>query len=226
MTVVVIPVYNEVTQLDFTAPHQFLTMIPDIKVVVASIGGKPVTSHGLSFDKLSDLEAIDSCDVICVPGGLGCIDAMEDTRFMAGVRRLADKATYVTSVCSGSLILGAAGLLKGRRAASHWAWLDLLPTFGAIPEKARVVRDENVITGGGVTAGADFALTLISELRGQDAAQCVQLALEYSPAPPFDAGNADTAPTHIRYAVMEQISALMGDTRQRVESFATRTTGR
>jgi transcriptional regulator GlxA family with amidase domain len=147
---------------------------------------------------------------------------MEDPRFLSAVRRLADTATYVTSVCSGSLILGAAGLLKGRRAASHWAWLDLLPNFGAIPEKARVVRDENIITGGGVTAGADFALTLISELRGEDAAQSVQLALEYAPAPPFDAGNADTAPTQIRYMVIGQMAELMGDARQRVESIASR----
>jgi len=222
MTVVVIPVYNEVTQLDFTAPHQFLTMIPDIEVIVASIGGAPVTSHGLSFGQLADLESIKRCDVICVPGGLGCIDAMEDPGFLGAVRRLASTATYVTSVCSGSLILGAAGLLKDRRAASHWAWLDLLAGFGALPEKARVVRDQNVITGGGVTAGADFALTLISELRGEDAAQCVQLALEYAPAPPFDAGNVDTAPTHIRYAVIDQMSKLMGDTRRRVEAFAKR----
>ncbi|MBR1167488.1 DJ-1/PfpI family protein [Bradyrhizobium liaoningense] len=219
MTTVVIPVYDHVTQLDFTAPHQFLTMIPDIEVVVASIGAKPVISHGLSFDRLADLDKIDRCDVICVPGGLGCIDAIEDKRFLDAVRRLAGTAAYVTSVCSGSMILGAAGLLKGKRAASHWAWLDLLPSFGASPEKARVVRDGNVITGGGVTAGADFALTLISELRGEDAAQCVQLALEYAPAPPFDAGDADTAPTHVRYAVIDQMSKLMGDTRRRVESF-------
>jgi len=222
MTTVVIPVYNEVTQLDFTAPHQFLTMIPDITVIVASIGGAPVTSHGLKFDQLADLKAIERCDVLCVPGGLGCLDAMEDDRFMSGVRRLASTATYLTSVCSGSLILGAAGLLKGRRAASHWAWLDRLPTFGAVPEKARVVRDGNIITGGGVTAGADFALTLIAELRGEDAAQCVQLALEYCPAPPFDAGNADTAPTHIRYATIAQMGELMGDARQRLEAIAAR----
>ena len=121
MTSVVIPVYDHVTQLDFTAPHQFLTMIPDIELLVASIAAKPVISHGLSFDRLADLDKIDRCDVICVPGGLGCIDAIEDKRFLDAVRRLAGTATYVTSVCSGSMILGAAGLLKGKRAASHWA---------------------------------------------------------------------------------------------------------
>ncbi|WP_158802539.1 DJ-1/PfpI family protein [Acidisoma sp. L85] len=195
MTVVVIPIYDEVTQLDFTALPRFLTMISGIEVTVASIGGASVSSTGLLFDKLADLEAIERCDVLCVPGGLGCVAAMENERFMAAVRSLANTATYPTSVCSGSLILGAAGLLKGRCVAIHWAWRDLLRTFGAIPNSSRVVRDGNIITGGGVTAGADFALTLISELRGEDAAQCVQLAFEYFAAPPFDAGNADTAPT-------------------------------
>jgi len=220
MTTVVIPIYDEVTQLDFTAPHQFLTMIPDIKVVVASLGGASVNSQGLSFGALADLETIETCDVLCVPGGLGAIDVMENPRFMGAIRRLADGANYVTSVCSGSLILGAAGVLKGRRAACHWAWRSLLPEFDAIPDESRVVRDGNIITGGGVTAGADFALTLISELRGEDAAQCVQLALEYSPAPPFDAGNAHTAPTHIRYSVIAQMGELMGDTPNRMKAVA------
>jgi cyclohexyl-isocyanide hydratase len=220
MTTVVIPVYNEVTQLDFTAPHQFLTMIPDIEVIVASIGAKPIDSHGLRFDMLADLEAIEQCDVLCVPGGLGCLDAMEDWRFMAAIERLAKTATYQTSVCSGSMILGAAGLLKGRRAASHWAWIDLLPEFGAIPERARVVRDGNVITGGGVTAGADFALTLLAELRGPDAAQCVQLALEYSPAPPFNAGSLDSAPAHIRDATVGQMGQMMEGFRERIAQIA------
>jgi len=151
---------------------------------------------------------------------LGCIDVMEDAPFMSAIRRLAKRATYITSVCSGSLILGAAGLLKGRRAGSHWAWRSLLPEFGAIPDSERVVRDGNIITGGGVTAGADFALTLIAELRGEDAAQCVQLALEYCPEPPFNAGNPDYAPTHIRWTVIAQLDALLGNTHQRVKKVA------
>lgn len=220
MTTVVIPVYNAVTQLDFTAPHQFLSMIPDIDVIVASLDGKAVTSHGLTFDGLADLESIESCDVLCVPGGLGCVDAISDERFMAAIRRLAGSSEYQTSVCSGSAILGAAGLLEGKRASSHWAYLDLLTIFGAVPTRGRVVRDGNIITGGGVTAGADFALTLIGELRGEDAAQCVQLALEYAPVPPFEAGNADTAPTHIRYMAMDQMGKMMGNTRQRLTAIA------
>jgi hypothetical protein len=126
-------------------------------------------------------------DVLCIPGGLGCIPAIENERFLSAIRRIADKARYVTSVCTGSLILGAAGLLHGRRAACHWAWRDMLTAFGATPDDGRVVRDGNIITGGGVTAGVDFALLLIAELWGTDAAQSVQLLLEYAPAPPFDA---------------------------------------
>jgi cyclohexyl-isocyanide hydratase len=222
MTTVVIPVYEEVTQLDFTAPHQFLSMVPDIKVVVASVGGRGVSSQGLFFDKLANLESVETCDVLCVPGGLGCINAMEDPRFLSAVQRLAAQASYVTSVCSGSLILGAAGLLKGRHAACHWAWRDMLPEFGAIPDSSRVVRDGNILTGGGVTAGVDFALTLISELRGAEVAQCVQLGLEYAPAPPFNAGRPETAPAPIRDAVTAQMEQLLGDGRNRVKLLAAR----
>ena len=221
MTTIVIPVYDEVTQLDFTAPLQFLSMVPDITVIVASVGGVPVASQGLSFAKLADLESVESCDVLCVPGGLGCIQAMEDPRYLSSIRRLAQTAEYVTSVCSGSLILGAAGLLKGRHAASHWAWRDMLSEFGAVPDSARVVRDGNVLTGGGVTAGADFALSLISEL-GQDVAQCVQLGLEYAPAPPFNAGRPETSPEHVRAAVTAQMDGLLGNGRERVKVLASR----
>jgi cyclohexyl-isocyanide hydratase len=222
MTTVVIPIYNEVTQLDFTAPHQFLSMVPDIKVIVASLGGTPVSSQGLTFDRLEKLEDIEKSDVLCVPGGLGCIDAMEDERYLASIKRLGAGAEYVTSVCSGSLILGAAGLLKGKHAACHWAWRDMLPVFGAVPDGRRVVRDGNVLTGGGVTAGADFALTLISELRGPAVAQSVQLALEYAPAPPFEAGRPETAPAPIREAVTAQMESLLGDGRRRVSLLGAR----
>lgn len=223
MTTVVIPVYSDVTQLDFTSPHQFLTMIPDIEIIVASIGGAPVSSTGLVFSDLADLEAIERCDVLLVPGGLGCVDAMDDVRFMGAVRRLADTASYLTSVCSGSLILAAIGALRERRAACHWAWRDMLPLFGAIPDEGRVVRDGMILTGGGVTAGADFALALIAELRGDGAAQAVQLALEYAPAPPFNAGTPATAPAAIRDAVAQQMAALLENGRQRVAAMGART---
>jgi cyclohexyl-isocyanide hydratase len=121
----------------------------------------------------------------------------QDGDFVGAIRRLALGAKYVTSVCTGSLILGAAGLLNGRRAACHWAWAYQLELFGAIHDPARVVRDGNIITGGGVTAGIDFAFTVLAEVAGDDFAQTVQLALEYAPAPPFDAGRPETAPAHV-----------------------------
>jgi len=203
---IVIPIYEGVTHLDFTGPHQFLSRLPGAKVAVASIGGAPVTADGLCFSLLADLGTIERCDVLCVPGGFGCTDAMENAEFMAAIRRLAGTARYVTSVCTGSLILGAAGLLRGRRAACHWAWRDMLPAFGAIPDSARVVRDGNLITGGGVTAGIDFALTLIAELAGPGTAQAIQLALEYAPDPPFAAGRPETAPEAIRESVIARMA--------------------
>jgi len=200
---VVIPIYPRVTHLDFTGPHQLLAFTPGVNVIVASAGGKPVNADGLTFSDLARLEDIERCDVVCVPGGGGVTDAMQDDVFMHHVRRLALGARYVTSVCTGSLVLGAAGLLEGKRAACHWAWRDMLSLFGAIPDDARVVRDGNVITGGGVTAGIDFALTLAAELTDELTAQSVQLGLEYAPQPPFQAGRPETAPA----AVLERVTA-------------------
>ncbi|CAB3810628.1 DJ-1/PfpI family protein [Paraburkholderia fynbosensis] len=222
MTIVVFPLYEGVTHLDFTGPHQFLSSFPDIKIIVASIGGVDIISHELTFSGLADLEAVERCEVLCVPGGLGCFPAMENAPFLGAIRRLASTADHVTSVCTGSLILAAAGLLKGRRAACHWAFRDLLTAFGAIPDCGRVVRDGNVITGGGITAGIDFALTLLAELRGVDAAQSAQLLLEYAPEPPFQAGLPETAPSHVREAVLARMAASLSDAERRVATIAQR----
>src|SRR6201987_394774 len=185
---VVVPVYDGVPQLDFTGPHQFLSRTPDVQVRVASLDGWPVTADRLTFSNLEDLGAIAACDVLLVPGGGGCLNAIEHDRFLEEIARLGATAHYLTSVCTGSLILGAAGFLKGRRAAGHWGWRHPLPLFGAIPDEGRVVRAGNILTGGGVTAGIDFALTLAADLAGSETAQTIQLSLEYAPAPPFDAG--------------------------------------
>jgi len=131
-TSVVIPVYDGVTQLDFTGPHQFLSRTPDLHVRVASLGGQAVTADRLTFSNLEDLKAIESCDVLLVPGGGGCLAAIENDLFIKEIARLGATARYLTSVCTGSLILGAAGFLAGRRAACHWAWRELLPVFGAV----------------------------------------------------------------------------------------------
>jgi cyclohexyl-isocyanide hydratase len=131
---IVFPIYPGVTQLDFTGPHQFLARLPGARLRTASVGGAPVAADGLVFAELAPLETVEGCDVICVPGGLGCAEAMNDPTYIAAIRRLAAGARYVTSVCTGSLILGAADLLRGKRAACHWAWRDLLALFGAIPD--------------------------------------------------------------------------------------------
>ncbi|WP_304175556.1 DJ-1/PfpI family protein [Phenylobacterium aquaticum] len=205
--IIVIPIYPEVTHLDFTGPHQVFSRIPGAKVIVASKGGVDIEGDGLVFTRLTDLADIPRCDVICVPGGFGTTAAMLDEAYMAEVTRLAAGAKYLTSVCTGSLILAATGLITGKRAACHWAWRDMLKPFGVIVDEARVVRDGNVITGGGVTAGLDFAFVMAAELAGETLAQSVQLGLEYSPAPPFNAGRPETAPPEIVAAVRQRMEA-------------------
>ncbi|MBI3898395.1 MAG: DJ-1/PfpI family protein [Gammaproteobacteria bacterium] len=216
---VVMPVYDGVTQLDFTGPHQFLSRTPNLNVRVASLGGKSITADRLTFADLKDLAAIESCDVLLVPGGGGCIDAIENERYLEEVIRLGATARYLTSVCSGSLILGAAGFLSGRRAACHWAWRELLPIFGAIVDEGRIVRDGNILSGGGVTAGIDFVLALIAELSGQHVAEMVQLGLEYAPQPPFNSGRPDTAPAEILEAVNARTAANRVQRRMRLEAW-------
>ena len=157
-TVIVFALFPGVTQLDFTGPHEVFSALPGASVILASAeGGVIEASGGMTFTGLRRLGDIPECDVVCVPGGRGATDnAIGDEVFLAELRRLAATARYVTSVCTGALVLGAAGLLRGRRAATHWAWRELLAPFGATADPARVVRDGNVITGGGVTAGHRF----------------------------------------------------------------------
>jgi cyclohexyl-isocyanide hydratase len=206
---IVIPIFPKVTHLDFTGPHQVLSWMPDARVTVASLGGRDITAEGLVFAGLADLAKVEHCDLICVPGGLGVSEAMLDDAFMAEIRRLGADARYLTSVCTGSLILAAAGFLTGRRAACHWAWRELLTPFGAIPDAGRVVRDGNVITGGGVTAGIDFAFTVLAEIVGPDFAQIAQLGLEYAPEPPFNAGRPELAPPQVLAAYQSRGAPLM-----------------
>ena len=216
---IVLPIYEGVTHLDFTGPHQVFARLPDTRVLVASLGGQPVCADGLQFSALAKLEDIPACDVLCVPGGAGCVAALEDERFLDQIGRLSQSARYITSVCTGSLILGAAGLLVGKHATSHWAFRDLLPLFGAIRSDERVVRDGNVITAGGVTAGIDFSLTLIAELAGEELAQSIQLGLEYAPHPPFASGRPEEAPAAIYAALRDKIAVESVDRRARLHAF-------
>jgi cyclohexyl-isocyanide hydratase len=215
---IVFILYPRLTQLDFTGPYEVLARVPNTEVIIASKdGGTLRTELGLTFTDLRALADIDRADLIMIPGGPGQTDAMLDPAFMAEAKRLGESATYVTSVCTGSLILGAAGLITGKRAGSHWAYRELLSAFGAIPDDARVVRDGNVITGGGVTAGIDIALTIAAELAGDDVAKMIQLAIEYAPAPPFNSGRPEVAEEKTVAAVKQLFSAFAQQRREAIE---------
>ncbi|QNE31788.1 DJ-1/PfpI family protein [Sphingomonas sp. NBWT7] len=187
--------FPSVTQLDLTGPAQVLARLGgDARVDLVWKTRDPVpTDAGFSILPTATFDEVPAADILCVPGGIGVNDVIADDEAMAWVRAIGGQATWVTSVCTGSLILGGAGLLKGYRATSHWAWRDMLTLFGATPVAARVVVDRNRVTGGGVTAGIDFALTLTALIRGEEHARMVQLSLEYDPAPPFDAGSPERA---------------------------------
>lgn len=210
---IVIPLYRDVTHLDFTGPHQVLSRAPHAEVIVASMGGRDIAAEGLVFAGLKDLARVDRCDVLCVPGGLGATDAMLDEAFMREIRRLGAGSKYLTSVCTGSLILAAAGFLTGKRAACHWAWRELLEPFGAIIDTRRVARDGDIITGGGVTAGLDFAFTVLAEIAGEEFAQTVQLGLEYAPEPPFAAGRPEFAPPQVLEAYNRRLGPVVASRR-------------
>ena len=208
---VVFALYPRITQLDFTGPYEVFVRVPGARCVLASVaGGNLEVDGGMTFTGVRRLQDIESCALLCVPGGLGTVQALEDRQFLAEVRRLAGSARYVTSVCTGSLLLAAAGLLTGKRAACHWAWRDSLPAFGVVPDPARVVREGNIITGGGVTAGIDMALTVLAEIAGPDYAQGVQLAIEYDPMPPFDSGRPERAQPHVLTAAKKRSEAVRG----------------
>lgn len=220
---IVFALYPRVTQLDFTGPYEVFARLPGARPILASRLGNSVEAEGgITFSNVVRLADVEDCALLCVPGGFGTIEAMEDPAYLGEIRRLAAQARYVTSVCSGSLLLAAAGLLHGKRAACHWAWRDMLPLFGVVPDPARVVRDGNVITGGGVTAGIDMALSVVGEIAGTNFAESVQLGIEYAPAPPFDAGRPERARPEILAAVQQRLDA----TREKREAAARRAAAR
>lgn len=191
-------VFPNVQQLDLTGPYEVFASMPDTRVHLIWKEIVPITSAtGLILTPTMTFADCPELDVICVPGGGGVNALLGDGEVLEFVRRQAATARYVTSVCTGSLVLGAAGLLKGKRATSHWNAVDFLPAFGAEPVKARVVEDGNLITAGGVTSGIDFGLTIAARIAGQAVAELIQLSLEYAPAPPFDAGTPETATVEI-----------------------------
>ncbi|MBC2692734.1 MULTISPECIES: isonitrile hydratase [Pseudomonas] len=200
--------FPQVQQLDLTGPYDVLASLPDVQVHLIWKDLAPVTaSTGLVLQPTCRFADCPDLDVLCIPGGSGVGPLMEDAQVLAFIQAQATKVRYLTSVCTGALVLGAAGLLKGKRATTHWAYHSLLGLQGAIPVQERVVRDGNLLTGGGITAGIDFALTLAAELYGDDVAQLVQLQLEYAPAPPFASGEPQTAPE----AVLQRARQLAAD---------------
>jgi cyclohexyl-isocyanide hydratase len=198
--------FPELTQLDLTGPLQVLARLPRSRTFVAAKSESPVPSDcGLSLVPTHSFANCPPLDLICVPGGVkGVIGAIGDRETIDFVRRQAAGAKYITSVCTGAFVLGVAGLLRGRRATTHWAYTELLPLLGAKYEKARIVRDGNVVTAGGVTAGVDFGLSLVAEIAGETTARAIQLGIEYDPAPPFDSGHPDRAPESIKATLSER----------------------
>ncbi|WGS44993.1 DJ-1/PfpI family protein [Burkholderia sp. JSH-S8] len=210
--VVVFALFENMTQLDFAGPYEVFLRVPGAQCMLASSAGGTIrVDGGLAIANVERLADIPHADLVCAPGGLAVADALGDAVYLRELRRLAAGAQYVTSVCTGSLLLGAAGLLQGKRAACHWSWRDLLSPFGAIVDEGRVVRDGNVITGGGVTAGIDMALTVLAEIAGAEYAQSVQLCLEYAPAPPFDCGRPERAAPALVEAVTAQLDQMRTD---------------
>jgi cyclohexyl-isocyanide hydratase len=202
-------IFPKVTQLDFTGPLQVFSSLPaqvaNVHLIWKRVEPVP-TDSVMVLTPTTTFADCPQLDVICVPGGFGTNDLVNDEEALDFLRAQAGQAQYITSVCTGSLVLGAAGLLKGYRAATHWSAMDHLAPFGAIPTKSRVCVDRNRITGGGVTAGIDFALTLVSMLVDRKTAEAIQLGIEYNPAPPFQSGSPDSAPPEV-LALLESRTA-------------------
>jgi cyclohexyl-isocyanide hydratase len=214
-------VFPNVQQLDLTGPYEVFASWPQARVRLIAKTLEPVTSStGLILTPDASFGDCPQLEVLCVPGGPGVNALMADEATLAFVRGQAEGARFVTSVCTGALVLGAAGLLKGKRATTHWASHHLLETLNAIPVQARVVRHDNLMTGGGVTAGIDFALELIAEMAGKEVAQAIELNLEYAPAPPFNTGRPETAPAATVEVVRKRMTRILDERRQHAETAA------
>ncbi len=208
--------YPGLTQLDLTGPFELMHRLPGAKVHLLWKTRDPITSDsGMTFVPSTTLADCPPLDLVFVPGGDGQVQLMTDPEVLGFLREHGGRAKYVTSVCTGSLLLGAAGLLKGCKATSHWAFVDLLPLFGAEPVAGRVVIDGNRITAGGVTAGIDFGLQLVAEIAGEEKAKEIQLGLEYDPAPPYACGHPSRAEPELVTAVRKRLRALVDEMRQR-----------
>jgi cyclohexyl-isocyanide hydratase len=215
--------FPDVTQLDLTGPAQVLSRMPKAEIALVAKTLEPVrTDSGFALTPTHRFDTAPQPDILCVPGGFGVTGAMEDAATLAWVQGAAEQARWVTSVCVGSLLLGAAGLLRGYRATCHWASQDYLALFGATPVKDRVVFDRNRVTGGGVTAGIDFGLALVAAIAGEEHARFVQLSLEYDPAPPFDSGSPEKASPEVLARYHALVAKHAGDRGERYRAAAER----
>lgn len=200
-------VFERITVLDVVGPYEVLARLPGAEVKMVGLARGVVRSDNGAVGLAADvaLEEVDRADVLVVPGGFGTRALEKDERVKGWIRAIDRTTTITASVCTGALVLGAAGLLAGRRANTHWALRERLREHGAIPEGARVVRDGKYASAAGVSAGIDLALALAAELASPEVAQAIQLGIEYDPAPPFDAGSPERAPSAIREAVLARI---------------------
>lgn len=205
-------IFPRMTQLDFTGPFAVFARIPETKVHVLWKRIEPVVSDtGLAILPTTTLDDCPDLDLICIPGGPGQIALMDDEQLIAFVREKGERAKFVTSVCTGSLVLGAAGLLKGYKAGTHWMSRDQLAYFGATPVARRIVVDRNRITGGGVTAGIDLALYVASLVTDEPTARVIQLSLEYNPEPPFKSGSPEGAGPEMVAAVRQRAAEMLSN---------------
>ncbi len=213
--------FDGITQLDLMGPAQVLSRLGNTTVHLVAKDLNPVsTDSGFPLLPTATMMQVKAADILCVPGGFGTLDVMKDTRSLDWVKEIAASATWVTSVCTGSLILGAAGLLKGYRAACHWASRDQLAYFGAIPTAERIVFDRNRASGGGVTSGIDFGLALAAEIRGEAYAKFIQLSLEYDPHPPFASGSPEKAEAETLRQYNNMVNKFAPDRDQIVQKIA------
>jgi cyclohexyl-isocyanide hydratase len=216
-------IFPDMMPLDMVGPYEVFTKMPDTRLHLVWKSLAPLTvAGGMQMLPSTTFFECPPLDLICIPGGSGMNPLLNDTETLEFIRRQAKNARYVTSVCTGALVLGAAGLLKGKRAATHWMSRDMLSEFGASPVADRVMIDGNIITGGGVTAGVDFGITVAAELFGPQVAKTIQLAIEYDPAPPFDTGSPERAGEAIVAAARANAAQRQADRQIAVQRAAAR----
>ncbi len=208
MTEIAIPIFERITPLDAIGPYEVLARLPDVEVrfVGVEAGSVQVDGNALRLVAEASLDELPRPDVVVVPGGFGTRPAVRDERLVEWLREVHQHTTWTTSVCTGALLLGEAGILDGIEATTHWAQLEKLRKYGTTPSKQRVVEQGKVITAAGVSAGIDMALLLAERIAGRTEAQAAQLYIEYDPEPPFDSGSVDKAPPEVLDLLRERVA--------------------